>query len=73
PPGSSQHISMLALDVAQNENPAVREVLAHHGWFQTIPSDLPHFTYLGVQESELPNLGLKKVTASGRTFWMPNL
>lgn len=73
PPGTSQHISMLALDVAQYENAAVREVLAHHGWFQTIPSDLPHFTYLGVAESELPNLGLKKVTESGRTFWMPNL
>ncbi len=73
PPGTSQHISMLACDIEQFENPAVREVLAHHGWFQTIPSDLPHFTYLGVEESELPNLGLKKVTENGRTFWMPNL
>ncbi len=73
PPGTSQHISMLALDVAQNDNAAVREVLARHGWFQTIPSDLPHFTYLGAQENELANLGLKKVTESGRTFWMPNL
>lgn len=73
PPGTSQHISMLALDVAQFENPQVREVLAKHGWFQTVQSDLPHFTYLGVSESELPNLGLKKVTESGRTFWVPNL
>jgi len=73
PPGTSQHISMLALDVAQFENPQVREVLAKHGWFQTVPSDLPHFTYLGVSEGELSNLGLKKVTESGRTFWVPNL
>ena len=73
PPGTSQHISMLALDVAQYDNPAVRQVLANNGWFQTVPSDLPHFTYLGVSESELPNLGLKKVTESGRTFWVPNL
>lgn len=73
PPGTSQHHSMLALDVAQYDNAAVREVLSHHGWFQTIPSDLPHFTYLGVSESELPNLGLKKVTSDGRTFWMPNI
>lgn len=73
PPGTSQHISMLALDVAQFENPQVREVLAKHGWFQTVPSDLPHFTYLGVSENELSNLGLKKVTESGRTFWVPNL
>lgn len=73
PPGTSQHISMLALDVAQFENPQVRQVLANHGWFQTVPSDLPHFTYLGVSENELSNLGLKKVTESGRTFWVPNL
>lgn len=73
PPGTSQHISMLALDVAQFENPQVRAVLANHGWFQTIPSDLPHFTYLGVKETELPNLGLKKTTENGRTFWIPNL
>ncbi len=73
PPGTSQHISMLALDVAQFENPAVRQVLANHGWFQTVPSDLPHFTYLGVSENELTNLGLKKVIESGRPFWVPNL
>jgi hypothetical protein len=73
PPGTSQHISMLALDVEQFDNAAVRQVLANHGWFQTIPSDLPHFTYLGVSENELPNLGLKKVTQSGRTFWVPNI
>lgn len=73
PPGTSQHISMLALDVAQYDNPQVRAVLANHGWFQTVPSDLPHFTYLGVKESELPNLGLKKVTESGRPFWVPNI
>jgi hypothetical protein len=73
PPGTSQHISMLALDVAQFDKPEVRKVLANHGWFQTIPSDLPHFTYLGVQESELPNLGLKKTTSNGREFWIPNL
>jgi hypothetical protein len=73
PPGTSQHISMLALDVAQFENPQVREVLARHGWFQTVPSDLPHFTYLGVQESDLTNLGLKKVSEGGRPFWVPNL
>ena len=73
PPGTSQHISMLALDVAQFDNPAVRQVLANHGWFQTVPSDLPHFTYLGVKESELPGLGLKKVSEGGRDFWVPNL
>jgi hypothetical protein len=72
-PGTSQHISMLALDVAEFENPAVREILARHGWFQTVRTDLPHFTYLGVAEEELPALGLKKAPADGRVFWIPDL
>lgn len=73
PPGSSQHISMLALDVKEFENSRVRAILANHGWFQTVTSDLPHFTYIGVSESELPGLGLKKVSNTGREFWVPNL
>ncbi len=73
PPGTSQHLSMLALDVQQNENPRVRAILARHGWYQTVSSDLPHFTYLGVPEAELPALGLKPVTNSGRTFWVPEI
>jgi hypothetical protein len=72
-PGTSQHLSMLAFDVKEFENPEVRATLARHGWFQTIPSDLPHFTFLGTSESELPSLGLKKTTDSGRTFWVPQL
>ncbi len=73
PPGTSQHLSMLALDVAQFDNAKVREILAKHGWFQTVASDLPHFTYLGVSEAELTGLGLKQVINSGRTFWVPAL
>ena len=73
PPGTSQHLSMLAFDVKEFENPQVRLILAKHGWFQTVSSDLPHFTYLGVTESELPGLGLKKVENSGRIFWVPDL
>ncbi len=73
PPGSSQHIAMLALDVKEFDDPRVRAVLADHGWFQTVVSDLPHFTYLGADESDLPGLGLKKVERNGRTFWVPDL
>lgn len=73
PPGTSQHLSMLALDVKENENPQVRDILANHGWFQTVVSDLPHFTYLGTNASELPSLGLKSQTSAGRTFWLPAL
>ncbi len=73
PPGTSQHLSMLALDVAEFENAAVRKILAKHGWFQTVKSDLPHFTFLGVTENALPNLGLKKISDGGRDFWLPDI
>lgn len=73
PPGTSQHISMLALDVTESENPKVRDILAKHGWFQTVISDVPHFTYLGVSESDLPKLGLKKVSNGGRDYWVPEI
>ena len=73
PPGTSQHISMLALDVKEFDNARVRAILANNGWFQTVASDLPHFTYLGVKEVELPGLGLKKVVSGGRDFWVPDI
>jgi hypothetical protein len=72
-PGASQHLSMLALDVAEHENAAARSLLANHGWHQTVVSDLPHFTYLGAAQSELPSLGLKKISSYGRDFWIPAL
>jgi hypothetical protein len=34
---------------------------------------MPHFTFLGVKEDELPSLGLKEVTNGGRSFWVPDL
>ena len=64
---------MLALDVKQFDDARVREILAKHGWFQTVSSDLPHFTYLGTDESNLPSLGLKKVESGNRTFWVPDI
>ena len=73
PPGTSQHISMLALDVSEHENPRVRDILAKHGWFQTVVSDLPHFTFLGVTEAQLAGLGLKKKNDGGRIFWVPDI
>jgi hypothetical protein len=72
-PGTSQHIAMLALDVTEFQNPRVRELLAKHGWFQTVLSDLPHFTFLGLKESDLPRHGLKSVVVDGQTFWIPNV
>jgi hypothetical protein len=73
PPGASQHLSLLAFDVKEHDSPVVRSILERHGWFQTVRSDLPHFTYLGVDKNLLPSLGLKMVRSRGRVFWLPNL
>ncbi len=73
PPGASQHLSMLALDVSEYDNAKVRDILANHGWYQTVVSDLPHFTFLGVPQSDLPKLGLKKTSSGGHTFWVPDI
>ncbi|MEP6913890.1 MAG: hypothetical protein ABI923_14100 [bacterium] len=72
-PGTSQHIAMLAFDVIEFDNPRIREILAKHGWFQTVLSDLPHFTFLGLKEKDLPKNGLKNVEVDGQTFWIPNV
>lgn len=72
-PGTSQHIAMLAFDVNEFENPRVREIMAKHGWFQTVLSDLPHFTFLGLKEKDLPKHGLRSVEINGQMFWIPNV
>ncbi|HXX24008.1 MAG TPA: hypothetical protein VEO19_12735 [Terriglobia bacterium] len=73
PPGASQHLSMLAFDVKEHSNPIVRSILEHHGWFQTVTSDLPHFTYLGANKHQLPSLGLKMVRERNRVYWIPDI
>jgi hypothetical protein len=73
PPGASQHLSLLAFDVAEFAQPRVRRTLANHYWYQTVTSDLPHFTFLGVEEEKLPELGLKKVVDNDREFWTPDI
>ncbi len=72
-PGTSQHIAMLAFDVSEFLEPRVREILARHGWFQTVLSDLPHFTFLGWKEEDLPKHGLKSVVVNEQKFWIPNV
>lgn len=72
-PGASQHIAMLAFDVNEFEDPRVREIMAKHGWFQTVISDLPHFTFLGLKEKDLPKNGLRSVEVNGQIFWIPNV
>jgi len=72
-PGTSQHIAMLAFDANEFLDQKVRAILAQHGWFQTVLSDLPHFTFLGLAEAELPDRGLKSVEADGQKFWIPDV
>ena len=60
-PGASQHLSMLAFDVAEHEDPKVGGVFSRHGWYRTVPNDLPHFTYLGHDPDSLAGLGLQCV------------
>ncbi|MFS8084211.1 MAG: hypothetical protein ACMG6H_01140 [Acidobacteriota bacterium] len=72
-PGTSQHIAMLAFDANEFQDERVREILARHGWFQTVLSDLPHFTFLGLAEGELPGRGLKRLEVDGQTFWIPDV
>ncbi|HWS88987.1 MAG TPA: hypothetical protein VN282_18580 [Pyrinomonadaceae bacterium] len=72
-PGASQHLAMLAFDVTEFQDPRVGAVLARQGWFQTVLSDLPHFTYLGLGERDLPSRGLRRVESAGQTFWVPDM
>src|SRR5437016_5019701 len=72
-PGTSQHIAMLAFDANEFLDARVREIMAEHGWFQTVLSDLPHFTFLGLKEEELPARGLKSVDVHDQRFWIPDV
>jgi hypothetical protein len=71
-PGASQHLSLLAFDAAEYGDVRVRQILARRGWFRTVRSDCPHFTYLGLAESELPSRGLRRLDTPDGEFWVPN-
>lgn len=73
-PGSSQHLSGLAFDLAEFEDARTRKLMNEFGWFQTVKDDLPHFTYLGHhKEKTLIEKGLKKVVSGAFVFWVPDL
>ena len=73
PPGTSQHLAMLAFDAAEFGDARVRRILSRHGWFQTVRSDLPHFTFLGLDEHDLPARGLRREEWNEQIFWIPNV
>jgi len=72
-PGASQHLFFLALDVQEFGRKDVRNILEKHGWFQTVYSDLPHFTYMGISKQELPKRGLVYKTLGEHEFWVPGI
>ena len=76
-PGASQHLSMLAFDVAEFEEETVERALGRFGWFRTVVNDFPHFTYLGCKSDQLTSLGLKPSAHPYKdreyVFWVPDL
>ncbi|HEX9959908.1 MAG TPA: hypothetical protein VGB00_03190, partial [Pyrinomonadaceae bacterium] len=58
------------LDIEQFNDSKVKAILAKYGWFQTVRNDAPHFTYLGVKESDLPERGLKQISEQGMRVWI---
>ncbi len=72
PPGTSQHLWGLAIDLRVS-NAQQRQALYEHGWFQTVAKDVPHWTYLGVKLEDLPQLGLKQQVINGISYWLTPL
>jgi len=73
PPGTSQHIALLAFDLAPPLTPDKRSLMNANGWYQTVKGDPHHFTFLGMPEIELPKRGLKAILFESNTYWVPNL
>ncbi|MEH2183668.1 D-alanyl-D-alanine carboxypeptidase family protein [Nostoc sp.] len=72
PPGTSQHLWGLAIDLRVGSKEQ-RKALNQNGWFQTVENDVPHWTYVGLSEENLPLFGFKKQTIRGTTYWMTPL
>jgi D-alanyl-D-alanine dipeptidase len=69
PPGASQHLWGLAIDL-QVYSQAQRQALNKNGWFQTVENDVPHWTYVGLTEDNLPLFGFKNKIVRGTTYWL---
>ncbi|WP_414577981.1 D-alanyl-D-alanine carboxypeptidase family protein [Anabaena sp. CCY 9402-a] len=72
PPGTSQHLWGLAIDLRVSHLKQ-RQILNQNGWFQTVAKDVPHWTYLGLTEQDLLNLGLRKQVENGISYWVTPL
>ncbi|MBG1267427.1 D-alanyl-D-alanine carboxypeptidase family protein [Nostoc sp. WHI] len=72
PPGTSQHLWGLAIDL-RISNQKQRQALNQNGWFQTVENDVPHWTYVGLSEENLPVFGFKSKILRGITYWITPL
>lgn len=72
PPGTSQHLWGLAIDLRVGSKEQ-RKALNQNSWFQTVENDVPHWTYVGLSEENLPLFGFKKQAIRGITYWMTPL
>jgi len=72
PPGTSQHLWGLAIDL-RISNQKQRQALNQNGWFQTVENDVPHWTYVGLSEENLPLFGFKNKVVRDITYWITPL
>ncbi|AUB35875.1 LD-carboxypeptidase LdcB, LAS superfamily [Nostoc flagelliforme CCNUN1] len=72
PPGTSQHLWGLAIDLRVGSKEQ-RKALNQNGWFQTVQNDVPHWTYVGLTEENLPLFGFNKQVIRGITYWITPL
>lgn len=72
PPGTSQHLWGLAIDLRVGSKEQ-RKALNLNGWFQTVENDVPHWTYVGLTEDNLPLFGFNKQVVQGITYWITPL
>ncbi|MBD2532105.1 D-alanyl-D-alanine carboxypeptidase family protein [Nostoc flagelliforme FACHB-838] len=72
PLGTSQHLWGLAIDLRVGSKEQ-RKALNQNGWFQTVENDMPHWTYVGLSEENLPLFGFKKQAIRGINYWITPL
>jgi hypothetical protein len=72
PPGTSQHLWGLAIDLRVSSKEQ-RKALNQNGWFQTVKNDIPHWTYVGLTEENLPLFGFNKQVVRDITYWITPL
>ncbi len=72
PPGSSQHLWGLAIDL-RVASEAQRQALNQNGWFRTVEYDIPHWTYIGYPLDKLGDLGFENKVIGGVSYWLTPL